>query len=233
MLLTATTAKLQIILAAAVASAQAQVSASYADMTSTAHTPGSQQATSNGTTAADIVSAPAASTQRKVTMLSVYNADTASITATIRRNDNATITNLVTVAIPAGYTLFWTDVDGWSLGVTSAQGAPGPTGSPGLNGVGNVTINAAQTGAYTFVLGDAGDCTPFNASSAANFTVPPNSSVAFAVGTILYVRQQGSAAATLVAGAGVTLNTPNGAATGGVGDWRAAVKVATDTWDVL
>ena len=96
----------------------------------------------------------------------------------------------------------------------------------------SMPIHTAQTAAYTFALGDAGTCTPFNLSAAANATIPANASVAFPIGTVLYVRQAGTNAVTLVAGAGVTLNAPNGAATSAKGDWRCAVKVAADEWDV-
>lgn len=94
-------------------------------------------------------------------------------------------------------------------------------------------INTAQTAAYTFILTDAGCCTPFNLSAAANATIPTNASVAFPIGTALYVRQQGSAAVTLVGDTGVTLNSSNGAVTSAVGDWRAALKISADEWDVL
>lgn len=94
-------------------------------------------------------------------------------------------------------------------------------------------INTAQTSSYTFIISDANDCTPFNSSSATNATIPPNSSVAFPVGTTLYIEQSGSGAVTFVAGAGVTINTPFGAATAGVGAWRAAVQMSTNVWDIL
>lgn len=96
-----------------------------------------------------------------------------------------------------------------------------------------ITIQTAQTAAYTFVLADAGTCTPFNLSAAANATIPTDASVAYDVGTELAVRQTGTAAVTFVGASGVTVNSPNGAATTAVGDWRMAVKVGTDEWDIL
>ena len=97
----------------------------------------------------------------------------------------------------------------------------------------NAVILTAQTSSYTFAITDSGKVTPFNSSSAMNATIPPNSSVAFAVGATLYIEQTGSGAVTFVAGAGVTINTPFGAATAGVGAWRAAVQMSTNVWDIL
>lgn len=78
-----------------------------------------------------------------------------------------------------------------------------------LAGVANTT----QTGSYTTVLTDAGTVIEMNAASSVNFTVPPNSSVAYDVGTILEVYQMGAGQVTLVAGAGVTLRTSTGTLT--------------------
>lgn len=96
----------------------------------------------------------------------------------------------------------------------------------------SIPIHTAQTAAYTFVLADAGACTPFNLAAAANATIPANASVAFSIGAVLYVRQVGANAVTLVAAAGVTLNAPNGAVTTAKGDWRCAAKVGIDEWDI-
>jgi hypothetical protein len=70
-----------------------------------------------------------------------------------------------------------------------------------------------QTTSYTAVLTDRGTVVEMNSASALNFTVPPNSSVAFDVGTVLEVCQIGAGQVTMVAGAGVTLSTPTGTLT--------------------
>ena len=69
-----------------------------------------------------------------------------------------------------------------------------------------VSINT-QTASYTLVLTDANKLVRMNVASANDLTIPPNSSVAFAVGTILYVEQMGAGTTTVVAGSGVTINT--------------------------
>lgn len=71
------------------------------------------------------------------------------------------------------------------------------------------TLNA-QTASYTLVLADAGKTITMSVASANNLTVPPNSSVAFATGTMINVIQIGAGQTTLVAGAGVTVNSKSG-----------------------
>ena len=63
-----------------------------------------------------------------------------------------------------------------------------------------------QTTSYTSVLADATSMIYMNCGSACNLTVPPNSSVAYPVGTTLQFEQGGSGALSIVAGAGVTIN---------------------------
>ena len=69
-----------------------------------------------------------------------------------------------------------------------------------------IAINA-QVASYTAVLTDDGKLVTMSNASANNFTVPPNSSVAFGIGTQLNIAQLGAGQTTIVAGAGVTLNS--------------------------
>ena len=69
-----------------------------------------------------------------------------------------------------------------------------------------IAINA-QTASYTAVLTDDGKLVTMSNASANNFTVPPNSSVAYGIGTQLNIAQLGAGQTTIVAGAGVTLNS--------------------------
>jgi hypothetical protein len=95
-----------------------------------------------------------------------------------------------------------------------------------------VTINA-QSASYTLVLTDAGKLVSVSNASANTLTVPPNSSVAFPVGTTLLVKQAGAGQTTVAAGSGVTVNS-RGTALKLAGQYAYAtlVKVATDTWDL-
>ncbi len=65
-------------------------------------------------------------------------------------------------------------------------------------------VHTTQTASYTLVLGDAGTCVEMNVGSANNLTIPPNSSVAFPVDTVLEIFQLGAGQTTIAAGAGVT-----------------------------
>ena len=69
-----------------------------------------------------------------------------------------------------------------------------------------IAINA-QTASYTAVLTDDGKLVTMSNASANTFTVPPNSSVAFGVGTQINIAMLGAGQTSVVAGAGVTLNS--------------------------
>jgi hypothetical protein len=92
------------------------------------------------------------------------------------------------------------------------------------------TIINTQTASYTAVIGDAGKTVELNNASANNFTIPPNSSVAFLVGTYLNVTQYGAGQTTVVAGAGVTIHSRNGLKLGGQYGLATLYKRATDEW---
>jgi hypothetical protein len=68
----------------------------------------------------------------------------------------------------------------------------------------SVAVNA-QTAAYTLVLADAGKAVEMSNAAARTITVPPNSAVAFPVGTVIELTRMGAGAVTVVAGAGVTI----------------------------
>lgn len=93
----------------------------------------------------------------------------------------------------------------------------------------------AQTGTtYTFVLTDGGTVVTATNASAQTYTVPPNSSVGFPLGTVLTVIQEGAGAITFAPGAGVTLNSPAGVLTSkGQNACVQLVQVAANSWDVI
>jgi hypothetical protein len=96
-----------------------------------------------------------------------------------------------------------------------------------------IAINA-QTATYTAVLTDDGKLVTMSNASANNFTVPPNSSVAFGIGTQINIAQLGAGQTTIVAGAGVTLNSA-GAKLKLKEQYAVAtcVKTDTNTWFVV
>lgn len=91
-----------------------------------------------------------------------------------------------------------------------------------------------QDTAYTFVLSDRGKSVGKASVTARTYTVPPNSTTAFPLGTAITVYNMGSAGnITIAQGAGVTIRL----ATGATGNRTLAVygictllKTATDTW---
>jgi len=96
-----------------------------------------------------------------------------------------------------------------------------------------IAINA-QTASYTAVLTDDGKLVTMSNASANNFTVPPNSSVAFGIGTQLNIAQLGNGQTTIVAGSGVTLNSA-GTKLKLSAQYAVAtcVKTDTNTWFVV
>lgn len=99
----------------------------------------------------------------------------------------------------------------------------------------NITTFNSQSTDYTFVLADGNGNTEvqLTGSTGRNFTIPPNASVAFPIGTIIYASRQGSGVFTWVAGAGVTLQSTKGDLLDpGQYVLMAAKKEATNTWKI-
>ena len=70
-----------------------------------------------------------------------------------------------------------------------------------------VTINA-QSASYTAVLADGNNTLVTLSNASANtFTIPPNGSVAFPVGTVLNIAQTGAGQTTITQGSGVTITS--------------------------
>lgn len=89
---------------------------------------------------------------------------------------------------------------------------------------------------YTLVLADAGKTIQHGSSSPHAYTIPPNSDVAYPIGTIINVLNAGTGAVTLTRGSGVALRWS------GVGTdanralaqwgWASLCKSGTDVWVV-
>lgn len=93
-----------------------------------------------------------------------------------------------------------------------------------------VTINAQTGTSYTLVLADAGKFVTMTNAGASTLTVPPNSSVAFPVGTRIEGAQLGAGQVTLTPGSGVTINGEPGLKIAAQYGVFGLVKTATDTW---
>ena len=94
----------------------------------------------------------------------------------------------------------------------------------------NISINT-QTASYTLAISDANGIVRQNVGSANNLTVPPNSSVAFPIGTQITIINAGVGQTAFVAGSGVTINSADGALKLRV-QYSAAtlIQIAIDTW---
>jgi hypothetical protein len=109
-----TTDNLQIVLGGTVTANQLNIVTSWRDVTTTAYTPGRTLTNSNNTTDVNIVPAPAASTQRVVDFISVYNADTADATVTIKFDANGTEYIIYKDVLGTGDTLRFIEGAGFS-----------------------------------------------------------------------------------------------------------------------
>ena len=96
-----------------------------------------------------------------------------------------------------------------------------------------MAVLTEATTSRTLALTDAGDDIYFTNASPSTCTVPPNSSVAFAVGDVINL-VAGPSALTVAEGAGVTINALDGDLTT-QGAWSAVSvqKTATDTWFLI
>lgn len=120
MYLSNTNEKIEIVLAGTVTTNQLEWTASYQDITSAGMTlpQSSSQGLTNSTTAVDMVAAPAASTNRQVVYISVYNDDTVDATVKIRKDVGGTEYIYVNQALRAGETLEWSREIGWTINGT-------------------------------------------------------------------------------------------------------------------
>lgn len=90
-----------------------------------------------------------------------------------------------------------------------------------------------QTGtAYTLVLADSFRMVCMDNTATNTLTVPPNSAVAFPVGTRIDIGQDGTGQTTIAAGAGVTIRTPETLKMRKQWSKATLIKRAINTWDI-
>ena len=97
-----------------------------------------------------------------------------------------------------------------------------------------IAINAQTGTTYTTVLADDGKLVTCDNAASIALTIPPNSSVAYGIGTQINIAQLGAGQVTITAGAGVTLNS-SGTKLKLKDQYAVAtcVKTDTDTWFVV
>lgn len=87
-----------------------------------------------------------------------------------------------------------------------------------------------ETASYELVLSNRDQIVEMNVSSANTLTVPPNSSVAFPVGTEITILQTGTGQTTITPGSGVTINATPGLKIRAQWGSATVIKRGTDTW---
>lgn len=92
------------------------------------------------------------------------------------------------------------------------------------------SINAQTGTTYTFVIGDRLKVVTLNNTSAITLTIPPNSSVAFAVGTSIDIIQLGAGQVTVAGGSGVVVHSTPTLKLRAKYSVGSCLKIATDTW---
>ncbi|MDZ7785794.1 MAG: hypothetical protein U5L95_01585 [Candidatus Saccharibacteria bacterium] len=117
--------------------------------------------------------------------------------------------------------------DAGKLRMSASGGAVPALEAPVTNPIVSTTVDR------TFVGGDVGKIVEVtHGSTVRTQTVPPNSSVAYPVGSNLYVRKTGTANVAIAAGSGVTIRDPNalGLTISTQYETRRLMKRATDEW---
>lgn len=91
-----------------------------------------------------------------------------------------------------------------------------------------------KTSNYTLALDDKDALIEMNLASANTLTIPPNSSVAFPIGTEVLVTQYGAGVTTITAGAGVTINySALSLSLANQFSFVSLLKIGTDEWYAL
>jgi hypothetical protein len=135
------------------------------------------------------------------------------------------LTSRPAATVGAGKAIYVTDADIGSRFQVS-DGSVWKDYSPGSVGAPNV-----QTASYTLTIADFGKAVEMNAAGATVITVPPNSSVAFPIGTVVEVGRYGAGTVTVAAGAGVTVRSAGGKVALASQYSNASLrKRATDEW---
>jgi hypothetical protein len=154
--------------------------------------------------------------------------------STLGTPTSVTLTNATGLPVSTG-------ISGFGTGVATFLGTPSSANFASMItdeiGTGNVILSdmatSSQSASYTLVLEDKAKVVEMSVGSANNLTVPLNASVAFPVGTQIHIVQTGSGQTTVVATAGVTINSATTLKMRA--QWAAAtlIKRAENTWVIL
>lgn len=112
LILAATTDSIEVVLGGSPVT-QLPVVSSYRDITTTAYTPARNAVVTNGATAVVAIASPAASTQRVIDFINIYNPNTANAVVTVRLDLNGTEFILTSVTLAQGERLVYQEGIGW------------------------------------------------------------------------------------------------------------------------
>jgi hypothetical protein len=136
-----TTDSMEVITSAAV---NLDYTVSYSDITTTTFSPANNTGQTTTATTTAFLAAPAASTQRKITRMSFYNADASTAnTLTIQMDVSGANRVMIKLTLAAGESLEWTPRSGWQHYYT--WGAPYETSGSGATDLQVFTASGAGT----------------------------------------------------------------------------------------
>src|ERR1035437_3315238 len=133
MYLDAITKSISIVLGEPKSALDCDITISYEDITSTTFLSGAADLLSNGTTPVTVAAAPAASTQRRVRELNLYNNDNISHTITVYYVDGSN-QRVIWSGVLASAAILNYNGGTWNNNITGSTGLTGATGGLGLTG---------------------------------------------------------------------------------------------------
>ena len=182
--------------------------------------------TGNGTVTS--VAASGGTTGLTFTGSPITSSGTLTLSGTLAvANGGTGATTLTGVVIGNGTSAFTT--------VTAPSGTiVGTTDTQTLTNKTVVTTLNAQTGTtYTLAASDTDKLVTLSNASSITATIPPNSSVSWAIGTSVKFSQLGAGQVTFAPGAGVTLRATPGLKLRAQYSSAEAIKIATDEWLIV
>lgn len=136
---------LKVVLASAITTNQLPVIASWRDITATTYSPGQSNGATNSTTDVTLVGSPAASTQRVIDYVSIFNADTVAATVTVKLDDNSTQRTITKVTLDVGERLEYAEGKGWTAYAISGASKVLNTWSAPITGLQSVVLGSDVT----------------------------------------------------------------------------------------
>jgi len=136
---------LKVVLASAITTNQLPVIASWRDITATTYSPGQSNGATNSTTDVTLVASPAASTQRVIDYVTIFNADTVAATVTVKLDDNSTQRTITKVTLDVGERLEYAEGKGWTAYAISGASKVLNTWSAPITGLQSVVLGSDVT----------------------------------------------------------------------------------------